>query len=248
MWRLAVAEVQRLVQLTDLHLLADPEALFKGAYTRQRFLTALQKAKELEPDLLVLTGDLAQDEALPTYQWLAAQLNASQMTWQWLPGNHDAPDLMARWSPPTFAGELAGWQLLGLNSRQPESAAGWLDATELERLEQAVQQQRPLVIALHHHPLAVGSAWMDALALQNSDAFWQRLQAAQQPVVVICGHVHQQQHWQQQQVAVFSTPATAIQFAPHKETFELDLESPPALRWLDLSSKGHYATDVIGIE
>ena len=92
----------RLVQMTDLHLLADPQALYRGKATRTSFLEALKLACHLKPDLLLLTGDLAEDEQPATYQWLYQQLEASGLTWQWLPGNHDQPALMNELKPSDF--------------------------------------------------------------------------------------------------------------------------------------------------
>ncbi|WP_114417490.1 metallophosphoesterase [Marinospirillum perlucidum] len=232
----------RLVQLTDLHLLADDQALFKGVDSRRQFLQGLDLATSLAPDYLLLTGDLAQDEKAETYQWLVEQLQASGLKWLWLPGNHDAPELMQNWAEPGFWQQGPIWQLLGLDSRQPGKASGYLPEAQLLRLDQALMQPRPLLLALHHHPLAVGSRWMDAIALENADAFWQRLQLARSPVVVVCGHVHQTQTWQHQGVKVYSTPSTALQFAPGKDEFMLDYQAAAGLRCLDLYADGQCRT------
>ena len=235
----------RLLQLTDLHLLADPEARFKGVDTRAHLLRALQVAKRLAPDSILLTGDLAQDEQLGSYQWLVEQLQTTGLTWQWLPGNHDDPELMARFAPAVFYQQLQGWQLLGLNTRWPGQAAGYLPEAELQRLDQALAVKQPLLIALHHHPLAVGSRWMDAIALRNTAEFWQRLQGFQQSLVMICGHVHQEQDWQHQGATVYSTPATALQFTAKSDVFQLDEEAAPGLRWMDLYPSGQWKTGVV---
>jgi len=235
----------RLLQLTDLHLLADPEAHFKGVDTRANLLRALQEAQRLAPDLVLLTGDLAQDEKLGSYQWLVDQLETTGLPWHWLPGNHDDPELMTEFAPAVFYQQLENWQLLGLNTRWPDQAAGFLADTELQRLDQALAVDQPLLIALHHHPLAVGSRWMDAIALQNSTEFWQRLQGFQQPLVIICGHVHQEQSWQQQGATVYSTPATALQFAPDCDDFQLDEQAAPGLRWIDLLPEGQWKSEVV---
>ena len=235
----------RLVQMTDLHLMASAEARFKGVDSRLNFLKGLALAQTLQPDWLILTGDLAQEEVTETYQWLAAQLHASGLRWQWLPGNHDDPLLMQAFCPTGFYLSQQGWQLLGLNSQSPGEVAGRLDQQELQRLDAALQQPQPLLLALHHHPLAVGSAWMDALALQQNEALWSRLDKASQPLVLLCGHVHQAAHWCRGAVEVYATPATSLQFAPEQAHFSLDLEAPPGLRWIDLYPEGHWETQIV---
>lgn len=235
----------RILQLTDLHLLADPLARFRGVDTRANLVQALQQAAKQPPDLVILTGDLAQDESLQTYQWLASHLDATGWNWQWIPGNHDSPEQMACFAPPVFYQQQSAWQLLGLNTRNPGHAAGLLSTDELQRLEQALSLNRPLLIAMHHHPLAVGSRWMDAIALQNNEAFWQLCQGFQQPLVVICGHVHQESYFQHQGASVYSTPATALQFAPQCDDFQLDTLALPGMRWLELQSDGCWKTQVV---
>ncbi len=235
----------RLVQLTDLHLMADSDALYRGVDSRSHFLAALQQALSLEPELLLLTGDLAEQVQPETYAWLYQQLQATGLAWQWLPGNHDSVELMQSFKPAHFELSLAGWQLLSLNTSLPGEAAGWLAASELERLSQALAAQRPTLIALHHHPLPVGSAWMDALGLKNAAALWEVLQAADQPRVLLCGHVHQAASWQHLGASVYATPATSVQFRPQVEQFQLATQAQPGLRWLDIQPSGHWQTQLV---
>ncbi|SFX60350.1 metallophosphoesterase [Marinospirillum alkaliphilum] len=240
--------VFRLVQLTDPHLLADPTARYRGLDTRQRFLAGLQLARRLQPDLLLLTGDLAQDEAAATYQWLYQQLQASGLTWRWLPGNHDAPELMQAWSSSVFHDQTPHWQLLGLDSHWPGQVAGYLSATELERLQQALTDPRPLLVALHHPPIKVNSRWMDAISLDNASNFWQlvdKLDLKQQLKLLICGHVHQPLSRQQGHTRVLACPSTAAQFTPQQDEFSIDDKALPALRLIRLNTRGCFSSRLI---
>lgn len=235
----------RLIQLTDLHLLANPNARYRGKDTRSHFLAALKLAVRLQPDLLLLTGDLAEDEQLATYQWLYQQLKTSGLHWQWLPGNHDNPALMASFSPTDFYQETQTWQILGLNSHLPNQTQGELDATQLEKLQQALTNPKPLLIALHHPPVAVNSQWKDAIALQNSAAFWTGLKGKNHARLVIFGHVHQAFSSSQQQTSVFATPASSVQFTENSNDFAINHLALPALRLIRLKPKGVFTTRLI---
>lgn len=238
----------RIVQMTDLHLLGDAHARYRGLDTRQHFLDALALTRRLAPDLLILTGDLAQDEATATYAWLHAQLQQSGLEWVWLPGNHDDPDKMQAFAEPVFHRTYAHWQLLGLSSHQPGQVEGWLDEQQLQRLQQALQQPQPLLVALHHPPIKVNSRWMDAIGLQNADAFWQLVDnpSHQAPLkLLLCGHVHQPLRVRQQQTLVLTTPATAAQFTPFSDDFSINDKGLPAIRLLRLRACGQHTTRLL---
>jgi 3',5'-cyclic-AMP phosphodiesterase len=238
----------RVVQLTDLHLLADPQARYRGLDTRRRFLAALQLAMRLQPQLLLLTGDLAQDEASATYQWLHQQLQASGLNWYWLPGNHDAPLLMQHWAAPVFHHTTKHWQLLGLSSHWPGQAAGWLDSQQLHRLQQALSDPRPLLVALHHPPLQVNSQWMDSINLQNQQAFWQLVDKSDQQQrlkLLICGHVHQPLSRWRGHTRILASPATAAQFTPLQDEFSIDNQALPAIRLIRLQPGGCFSSRLL---
>lgn len=237
--------VFRLIQLTDLHLLADPKARYRGLDTRANFLTALALAKRLKPQLLVLTGDLAEDEQLATYQWLYQQLKQSGLAWQWLAGNHDQPQLMNGLSPAVFYQQNEHWQLLGLNSHLANSTSGRISTSELERLKQALENPKPLLIALHHPPVAVNSQWKDKLALENAAEFWQLIKDKDNAKLVVFGHVHQAFSSRLYHSHNLATPATSIQFTAQAQSFAIDASAQPAFRLIRLKPAGNYSTRLI---
>jgi len=235
----------RLVQLTDLHLLADPRARYRGKATRTSFLNALALATRLKPDLLLLTGDLAEDEQPATYLWLYQQLENSQLTWQWLPGNHDQPEQMNRLKPSDFYQQTEAWQILGLNSHLPGATQGKLAASQLKQLKRALEKNTPLLIALHHPPVKVGSEWKDALALENAEAFWALLKDKPQAKLVIFGHVHQAFSCYKHHSLNLATPATSVQFTANTDNFALSPSAAAALRLIRLKPTGYFSTRLI---
>lgn len=236
----------KLAQITDLHLLQPQGGDYRGVDTRQRLLTLLPELQAWQPDLLVLTGDLAQDEAAATYTWLVEQLNASGLRWTWVPGNHDAPALMQAHHPVSWQHTLhGGWQLLGLNTHWPGQVAGRLSADQWSLLNQALQTAEPLIIALHHPPCAVGTEWIDALRLDQGEAVWQALTAANKPILLLAGHVHQAIERQVGQVHLFTCPASSVQFAVGASQFALDLQASAGYRQVLLHPNGQWYTQVV---
>ncbi|MGB1580412.1 MAG: metallophosphoesterase, partial [Nevskiales bacterium] len=161
-----------LVQLSDPHLYADPGTTYRGWNTDQALDRLLQALADdgLPTDALLLTGDLAQDEQTATYRRLNSKLAPITAPVYALPGNHDQPQAMRETLQAQYLGvaQLGNWQLLLLNSHQTGSVNGFLDDQELARAQRFVDQlSGPALIAVHHQPQAIGSAWIDSLGLDN---------------------------------------------------------------------------------
>ncbi len=236
----------RLVQLTDLHLLTDAKAKYRDIYPQVNFLQTLALAQQLKPDYLVLTGDLAEDEQETTYAWLHEQLNLSGLKWLWLAGNHDNAQFMRQFAPTNFYIEELHWLLVGLNSQLFGATQGYLTAEQLELVERALAQPKPVYFALHHHPITVGSTWKDELGLTNATQFNQLLQATRPKTAIISfGHIHQEFYAQQGHLTYLGCPATSVEFTARSNTFSLTPQALPRLRLLRLSPEGKFSTRVL---
>ena len=195
--------VLRVLQLSDPHLLADPRGRCRGRVALESLRHAWQQALEQldqPPDLLLISGDLCQDESLGGYVRLRELLEAWAVPTALLPGNHDHPGLLRAalgrqaWIAPADV-PLAGWQVLLLSSHRSGSVAGWLDAPQLTWLQrQLLAASTPVLVAVHHPPVPIGSLELDRIALQEPDRLMQPLLASPRVGAVVFGHVHQ--HWQ----------------------------------------------------
>jgi 3',5'-cyclic-AMP phosphodiesterase len=238
-------------QLSDLHLFSTPEQTLLGLQTTTSFAAILEALKQLPhpPDLILLTGDLAQDESSAAYEQIVQQLTPLNIPTYWLPGNHDHSPSMASIldQPPIYpdkAFHKGGWQFLMLDSTVAQQVHGELSAQRLIQLEQQLQANtNPTLIALHHPPVTIDSAWLDELGLQNSEAFLAVIERHPHVKLVIFGHIHQQVEQHRQGIAYLSTPSTCVQFAPHQQTFTLD-ETQPGFRLLRLYPDGNFASEV----
>ena len=93
--------VIRVLQLSDPHLLADPRGLCRGrpalGCLRHGWSEALRQRGQ-RPDLLLISGDLCQDESLGGYvrlrEWLEQAVLPLGVAVALLPGNHDHPGLL----------------------------------------------------------------------------------------------------------------------------------------------------------
>lgn len=244
----------RILQITDPHLHADPDARMRGVQTDAtlRAVLAHALADPDRPDVIAATGDLVQDETRAGYRRFRDLTGALGVPVLCIPGNHDAPAHMAEvLEPPVFqiggTADYGPWRLVLLSTYSPGDDAGVLAPTELERLDRALAGKPPhALIFLHHHPLPVGSRWLDGVALRNPGDFFAVVDRHPQVRAIVCGHVHQESQHDRRGVSILSTPSTCAQFLPRADDFALDV-LPPAYRWLDLHDDGRIESRVVWV-
>jgi Icc protein len=245
----------RLIQISDLHLFADPEKTLLNLNTAKSYEAVLTRLEEdpIPPDMIILTGDLSQDDSVGAYLHIAKSCERFECPVYWIPGNHDSPDLMQKTFAQTQLKEdkailLGNWLLILLNSHYPKHVPGLLGRSELSRLEYFLSQHptQHALIFMHHHPVPVGSKWIDLQVLINADDFFAIVDKHPQTKGIIFGHVHQVFESQRHNVPLLSAPSTCFQFVPDSELFALD-NINPGYRWLDLNPDGTFESGVIRV-
>ena len=212
-------------QITDLHLGFDPGV--PDELNRQRLDRTLARlaAMNPRPDLLLATGDIA-DNGDDAVSYRAFREAIAGLPFPVYPamGNHDSRESFLAEFPDTpapdgfiqYAIEHLPVRILVLDTLEVgrhgggfcEARAGWLIA----RLDEA--PERPTLIALHHPPIATGLSWMT----ENPEARWVRrlrgvIEGRGNIVAMIAGHIHRPivTQWAGKTLAV--CPATAPQVA-----------------------------------
>ena len=85
----------RILQLSDPHLVAADQGLVRGRPSLANFEQALRCGVATNPDLVLVTGDLCQDESWGGYVRLRRALSQHvRCQIALLPGNHDHPLLL----------------------------------------------------------------------------------------------------------------------------------------------------------
>ena len=250
---LNTAASSRVVQLSDTHLMREPGGQLVGIDTDRSLAAVCRLVATLGPiDALLLTGDLAGDEAEDAYGRLDEALAPLGVPSFWLPGNHDAvwADDHPLRSHFKRTIQLPHWNILMLNTQHPGAVAGYLGGSELEALEQAVDHAqttgRPLLVATHHPLMPVGCAWLDEIGAENAREALERLAPLGEKAVVISGHVHQDAAQEYQGVQCLTVPSTCIQFAPNSADFQVDAQAP-GCRMLTLHESGELETAVLRV-
>ncbi len=242
----------KILQVTDLHLLPDSQGCLMGVNTENNFKQVLEQAfrQHRSFDLILLTGDLAQDPNEQTYQRIGELLAPYPATCLALPGNHDDAGLLRKvFSHPPLISDKAllldGWKIICLDSQRPDSQGGLLQDQELDFLRQSLQQTpaTPTLIAVHHHCLPTRCRWLDTMIIENHSQFLSLLAQYPQVKLVLSGHIHQLMEKQHQNFQVLATPASCFQFKAHSSEFSIDT-LPPGYRVLNLHDDGRIDSQV----
>ncbi|HMK84601.1 MAG TPA: phosphodiesterase [Steroidobacteraceae bacterium] len=244
----------KILQITDPHLYGNAAGKLRGVLTDESLRSVLDDAFASLPDFaaVLVTGDIVQDDP-SGYPRFRAILGGSAKPVLCIPGNHDEPQAMrqALALPPfqmcgTHA--VGGWQFVMLDSYDPGHVGGRLAAQELARLDGALASSPAhTMVCLHHHPINMGSRWLDAIGLANSEEFWRVIDAHSNVRAVAWGHVHQEYDGVRGGVRLYATPSTCAQFLPGSERYAIDTR-PPAYRRFALHSDGRIESDVRWVE
>ena len=198
------AKVVRIAQISDLHI-KPPGVL---AYGRVDTATALQRcvaalnAFDPQPDLVVISGDLADTPVSEEYDYLKRLLEPLQRPVVGIPGNHDSREMMrAAFPGATYAFpsgplnqrvEIGGLDLVLLDSSVPGKPYGELDAPTLQWLDEilATAPERPALLFLHHPPFKTGIWHMDSQNLCNAGELASIVRRHPRVRLIATGHVH----------------------------------------------------------
>lgn len=238
-----------MAQLTDPHLLADPRGHYRGVNSHAQFHTCLRSVCSANPDLMLLTGDLGQDETWTAYGLLRDQLATCGSPALVMAGNHDQPHLLrsclGRHASVAPCGIAVGnWLVIGLDSHMAGSMGGRLSTAQLDWLVRTLRTHPgPCLVALHHPPTAIGSPHMDPIALEAPERLLGLLHRFPQVKGVVFGHVHQA--WRRQApLPLMACPSTAMQISPAQPSAYPDA---PGWRLLRLEANGRLHTQVMRI-
>jgi Icc protein len=192
-----------IAQISDLHI-KPPGSLAYGRVDTAAALTRCVAALNQfapRPDLVVISGDLADTPTSEEYQHLQRLLAPLQLRFVGIPGNHDSRELMRAAFPQDYAFpagplnqqiEIGGLDLLLLDSSVPGKPHGELDAPTLRWLETtlASSPERPALLFLHHPPFKAGIWHMDRQNLHNAGDLAAVIKRHPRVQLIAAGHIH----------------------------------------------------------
>ncbi|MBM3264654.1 MAG: phosphodiesterase [candidate division Zixibacteria bacterium] len=243
----------RLVQLSDLHIVAPDKQPVHGNDTISHLERTVAAVNRLDPapGFVLVTGDLTNDEQPASYTRVKSLLEKLHAPVHLALGNHDerktfrsvvldeAHPSADRYCYTFRQGE---WRFVVLDSLDEGKVTGHIDEDQLRWLADTLDADAstPTVVCLHHPPVPIDVAWLDALMLIEPERLLSVFDARPCVRLVLCGHVHQPSVTHRGTYAVFTSPAVSFQFRreplppPAEKPNAIMSPDPPAFRVVDL--------------
>ncbi len=221
----------RIFQISDLHLKCDQNSVYHGSNPWSR-LKLILKSIPFEPhDVLLITGDIAEDPYFDVYQACKTLLQQYCNQIYAIAGNHDDVEVMQQvfdYVPseaPVYL-KFNYFCLLLCNSKVNKKVHGDLSVSSyqmLESLQHLNESSLPHVIAMHHPAWDCSSEWMNDIQLKQKDEFIKIAKQFKMPTNIVSGHVHQYVDVSiTNSVRLLSTPSTAIGFTADRNNSKDD--------------------------
>jgi Icc protein len=240
------------LQLTDLHLFAQAQGLFNDINTRDSFIDVLSHVQQHygNPDVIIITGDLAHDGEPETYQFIADALKIFATPVYCVLGNHDHRENAHQvYSLESISINehclFEHWQIILLDSNHqpmPNRYDGEVSDIELQRVAElaTLHSDKSILIAMHHNLLEHHDRGVP-LQVRNYQQVMQYFEQLPNIKLVLSGHVHQEFVIVQNGICYLSTPATGYQ--SKSKSGQVTGEAA-GYRWLKLYANGRFETDI----
>lgn len=243
----------KIIQITDPHLLENKSELFRDVkpYETLKAIISNIKKSNWDFDIVIATGDLAQDNKKNSYNHFVDLLTSLNTPIYSIPGNHDDKGIMQSvLTKPLFhyCNELImhNWLIIGIDSNKKDSPSGYISQEEFNRLRSSIESSdvEYIMIYLHHQPINVNSRWIDAIGLENKVELYNILDNCNKIKGLFFGHTHQSIEMNYKDIQLIGTPSTCRQFKPNSDSFAMD-NLPPAYRKIQLNNNGSIDTNVV---
>jgi 3',5'-cyclic AMP phosphodiesterase CpdA len=146
------------VVLSDIH--ADKYKKISNKETGsviypKKYKFCLNEVKNLKPDLVIATGDLANRGQNKYYKNLQNMMSGTQTLW--VKGNHDSRHFNLL-EPNSYYTDFENWRFIVLDSSENfGSSTGWLDDSQISQLNEWLKTDKNVAIAMHHPPFLYDS-------------------------------------------------------------------------------------------
>lgn len=186
-----------IAHISDLHVSASD-------FNEEVFMEAVAEINHLQPDMIILTGDLTEHGYYNEFQQATKYLELFEAPLFAVPGNHDSRNLGYQ-SFEELVGEKS-WKLtfgekytvIGLDSSSPDENKGHIGTPQhlwLEhQLDECVINDYFSIVALHHHIVPIPQTGRERNVLSDAGDILKTL-TTHEVDIVLSGHKHVPNIW-----------------------------------------------------
>lgn len=171
---------------------------------------------ELDPDLLVITGDITNEGFKQEFYLANNFLKKLRCRKQLIvPGNHDARNVgyvhfEELWGERSARADLEGVMVIGIDSTEPDLDNGRVGRYRQEYLHDQFKESKGVfnILALHHHLLPVPGTGRERNIVYDAGDVLEML-IDQRVNLVLCGHKHVPYVWRLESLFVVNAGTVA---------------------------------------
>ena len=183
-----------IVQLSDLHV--------GSQFLLEKFETVVAEVNQLQPDVIVITGDLTNEGLIKEYENCKTLLNKFKTKKIIsISGNHDYRNtgylLFKKFFPFETVNELdEDVVLVTLGTSRPDRNVGEVGYRQNLWLERTMKkyQNKIKILAMHHHLVAIPDTGSDQLTVVDAGDVLRTILDTSVDLV-LCGHKHRPWAW-----------------------------------------------------
>ncbi len=233
------------LQLSDTHLTAEPGGPVSDADPDRRLAAVVGAWSALgrRADLVVVSGDAADDASPAAYARLVDALDVLDAPVLALAGNHDRPEGVADAFGAATTAEVGGWRIVALDSSRPPQVHGTVDVPAALGTLDALDG-RPTAVAIHHPPRSRSThPWF---RLEGAAELLDGLGARAHVRAVISGHVHDVFDFEGPGgVALLGCPSTLVAISHEGDRYQRNPDGATGARILDLHDDATFASTIL---
>lgn len=224
-------------QISDLHVRRRGHVLHYMPNTASYVRRIIGVLNDLQPDLVVATGDLTESGSVLEYRRLRGLMRELRAPFYLLPGNHDRRAALRRvFHDHTYltaedhhaSYTIDAWpiRIIALDTSEIGHIGGYVDDVRIAWLDAQLSEfpNRPTVIAMHHPPFRTGIAAYDRHHFTGREALAAIVRSHRNIARIASGHIHTviQRPWSG--TLACTAPSTAPGFVLGRSRLGIGLE------------------------
>lgn len=253
-----------IAQISDTHIAAPGQKTCGVAPMAENLARCVARINALDPkpDIVLLSGDIANNAGYAETEHAASLLSALQMPLYVVPGNHDDRTTLAKvFGPDVCPANEAGLvnyvvdgfplRIIALDTLDPGKPGGKLEHATLDwlraRLDEAPEQ--PTLLCAHHPPLNLGIPETDVDGFAGKEVLGEIVSANPNIETFVCGHIHLHTNTRWCGTLVTTAPSIGMQLEPglEPEGTSRFLLSEPAYLLHDWTLDRHLVTHLVSL-
>ncbi|MGV7220601.1 MAG: metallophosphoesterase family protein [Nitrospinales bacterium] len=210
----------KIAQITDIHLPRNKQLRVQDVDTYGTLDKMLGIISDFSPDLVLVTGDIAEEGGEEPFRALKEMLEPFPNTLV-TPGNHDLGHEYGRYFNDASyqVRHLDDWTLLAINTAELDISDETMSACQ-----RILEENERVLLATHHPLVSVGTPFFDQIhTLRNREKHWKSLISYPSLKAAVFGHIHFQHRSQHGHVQAIGAPAVSFEIIGNSEDTKIEI-------------------------